>query len=264
MSEQTTTKSHFDVLNAINVNDHVEKKDNKMSYLTWAWAWAEVKKLYPNASYQIHKTPTGLPYVEDPNTGYMVFTTVTIDGVSHDMWMAVMDGAFMAMKKDRYTYEGWTWKNGVKVRIEKSVDACSMHDINRAIMRCLVKNLAMFGLGLYIYAGEDLPEMPIEPTPVAPPATSPIAEKAPTKKATAKKDKPEQVAPSATQPNPPAGDYPSPPVLELDTENWSRVSAYISEPSNKAKGLEKVLQQVSRKYTISDAAKAEIEKIISA
>ena len=143
----------FDELNAINVNDKTEKKKSggtELTYLSWTWAWAEVKKRYPEAHYEIIMH-NGLPYVYDENTGYMVFTTVTIDGITHMMWLPVMDGANKAMKNQPYTYA--TKYNG-----EKTVDAATMFDINKTIMRCLVKNLAMFGLGLYIYAGEDLPE----------------------------------------------------------------------------------------------------------
>ena len=140
---------HFNKLFQLDVNGHVEKK-NGLSYLTWAWAWAEVKKIYPDASYEIKRFENGLPYVYDPNTGYMVFTEVTIEGLTHEMWLPVMDGANKAMKAEAYTY---TTKYG-----EKDVEPATMFDINKTIMRCLVKNLAMFGLGLYIYAGEDLPE----------------------------------------------------------------------------------------------------------
>ena len=147
----------FDELNAINVNDKTEKKKSggtELTYLSWTWAWAEVKKRYPEAHYEI-VMHNGLPYVYDENTGYMVFTTVTIDGITHMMWLPVMDGANKAMKNQPYTYA--TKYNG-----EKTVDAATMFDINKTIMRCLVKNLAMFGLGLYIYAGEDLPEAEVE------------------------------------------------------------------------------------------------------
>jgi hypothetical protein len=80
----------------------------------------------------------------------MVYTTVTAGGLTYEMWLPVMDNANKSMKLSAYTYQT---RNG-----EKSVEAISMFDINKAVMRCLVKNLAMFGLGLYIYAGEDLPE----------------------------------------------------------------------------------------------------------
>lgn len=159
MSEQ---KSVFDTLFAVNVNGHTEKKksgNTELTYLSWPFAWAEVKKSYPNATYEVVKQDNGLPYTFDENTGYMVNTRVTIEGITHEMWLPVMDGANKAMKADRYQY---TTKFG-----SKTVEAATMFDVNKAIMRCLVKNLAMFGLGLYIYAGEDLPENE-QPDPAQP------------------------------------------------------------------------------------------------
>ena len=133
-------------------------------YVSWAYAWAEVKKLYPSASYEVKKF-NGLPYVYDPITGFMVYTSVTIEGVSHEMWLPVLDGANKAMKATPYTYTTPKWDYNPQTRRrekigmeERTVEAASMFDLNKAIMRCLVKNLAMFGLGLYVYAGEDLPE----------------------------------------------------------------------------------------------------------
>lgn len=152
-------KSIFQTLNAIDVNDHVERKKSGksyLSYLSWSWAWAELKKKYPDAEYEIKKFENNLPYVYDENTGYMVFTSVTIDGLTHEMWLPVMDGANKAMKAKPYSYD--TKFNG-----KKNVEAATMFDINKTIMRCLVKNLAMFGLGLYIYSGEDLPDVEPEP-----------------------------------------------------------------------------------------------------
>ena len=144
----------FDVLNDLNINGHTELKKvegKELTYLSGPWAWAEVKKRYPDAHYTIWKNADGLPYTEDEQTGYMVYTTVTIEGITHEMWLPVMNGANRAMKRHPYKY---ATKYG-----EKSVEAATMMDINKAIMRCLVKNLAMFGLGLYIYTGEDLPEV---------------------------------------------------------------------------------------------------------
>lgn len=148
-------KAVFDVLNNVNVNEHTETKDTgkvRLTYLSWAWAWAEAKKRYPDANYEIIKF-NGIPYVYDEKTGYMVYTTVTIEGITHEMWLPVMDGNNRAMKADPYKV---TFKNGSSITIQ----AATMMDINKTIMRCLAKNLAMFGLGLYIYAGEDLPENP--------------------------------------------------------------------------------------------------------
>lgn len=152
---------HFTKLNALDVSKKVEKKKNgntELSYLSWCWAWSETKKAYPDATYRIKRNDQGLPFFYDELTGYMVFTEVTIEGVTHEMWLPVMDGANKAMKSKPYKY---STKYG-----EKTVEACSMFDINKTIMRCLTKNLAMFGLGLYIYAGEDLPD-PVE-NPKAP------------------------------------------------------------------------------------------------
>lgn len=141
----------FETLFAVNVNSLTEKKKTgnaELTYLSWPFAWAEVKKRYPDASYEIEKF-NGLPYAYDAMTGYMVYTTVTIENTTHEMWLPVMDGANKAMKSEPYKYQT---RYG-----EKVCESATMFDINKTIMRCLVKNLAMFGLGLYIYAGEDLP-----------------------------------------------------------------------------------------------------------
>ena len=147
----------FDDLMNVNVNDHTEKKkagNTELTYLSWAYAWAEVKKRFPDVSYEIKKF-NGLPYVYDEATGYMVYTTVTIDGITHEMWLPVMDGANKAMKAVPYEYTVKGYRGSPDT--VKTVAAATMFDINKTVMRCLVKNLAMFGLGLYIYAGEDLP-----------------------------------------------------------------------------------------------------------
>jgi len=147
--------SVFEKLNSINVNEHAENK-NGLTYLSWPWAWAEVMKNYPDAHYHICMFgEADLPYVYDEKTGYMVFTEVTINGLTHEMWLPVMDSANKAMKKEPYMYKTRYGK-------EMWVKAADMFDINKTIMRCLVKNLAMFGLGLYIFAGEDLPETSVD------------------------------------------------------------------------------------------------------
>ncbi len=142
-------KKKFAELYSLDVNAYVEQKQG-LSYLSWAYAWAQFKKFYPDATYSIQKDENGRCYFGDESIGYMVYTSVTADGLTYEMWLPVMDGANKSMKLDSYTYQT---RSG-----EKTVEAISMFDINKAVMRCLVKNLAMFGLGLYIYAGEDLPE----------------------------------------------------------------------------------------------------------
>lgn len=140
----------FTDLLEVNVNEYVEKKSG-LSYLSWAPAWSEFKKRCTDATYEIKKFENQLPYVYDPNTGYMVFTSITANNETHEMWLPVMDSSNKAMKAEQYTYDT-KYKKGLVV------EAATMFDINKTIMRCLVKNMAMFGLGLYIYAGEDLPE----------------------------------------------------------------------------------------------------------
>lgn len=122
----------FEEVLKINVNDKTEKKGS-LTYLSWTWAWAEFKKIYPEAMYKI-KEYNGIFCTGNDKIGYMVSTSVTADGLTYDMWLPVMD-----------------MRN-------KSIMQPTSYDVNKSIMRCLTKNLAMFGLGLYIYAGEDLPE----------------------------------------------------------------------------------------------------------
>lgn len=135
----------------LDVSAKTDTKQN-LTYLSWSFAWDEVLKIHPETKYEVIKQPDGKPYLVDENFGIMVFTKVTIKETTHEMWLPVMDGANQAMKLKPYTYK--TYKG------EKECKAATMFDINKTIMRCLVKNLAMFGLGLYIYAGEDLPDAP--------------------------------------------------------------------------------------------------------
>lgn len=128
------TKSVFQVLSSINVNEHTEKKGN-LTYLSWAWAWAEVKKNYPDAFYTIYENKDGLNYHTDGRTCW-VKTGVTINGLEHIEYLPVMD-----MRNNSIT-----------------VDRVTSFDVNKAIQRSLTKAVARHGLGLYIYAGEDLPE----------------------------------------------------------------------------------------------------------
>ena len=122
-------------------------EDDRIDILDYIIA---VKKDYPNATYKIWKDEEGRPYIYDENLGYMVFTEVTIEGETLGMWLPVMDSSNKAMKSQPYEIQ--TKYKTITVK------AATMFDINKTIMRCLVKNLAMFGLGLYIYAGEDIPE----------------------------------------------------------------------------------------------------------
>lgn len=157
-SRATTAKQPlFSKLSALNVNANTEKRNN-FTYLSWAWAWSEFKKHCPDANYEIIKDPeTNKPYMVD-EFGILVQTRVTTGGETHDMWLPVMDNSNNAQKSQSYDI---TFRSGKKI----TVAPASMMDINKALMRCLVKNLAMFGLGIYIYAGEDLPDGYVAPTP---------------------------------------------------------------------------------------------------
>lgn len=130
------------------------KKDNRgnqLSYLSWASAWNIVLKVCPTASYEVLTFGEyQLPY-QKSELGYMVWTQITIEGVTKKMWLPVQDFRNEAMLDQPREIQT---KSGKIV-----VAPADMNDINKAIMRCLVKNLAMFGLGLNVYQGEDLPDV---------------------------------------------------------------------------------------------------------
>ena len=176
----------FNALSNLDLSDKCEKRES-LTYLSWANAWSEFKSAYPSATYEILKNENGLPYFSDPNLGIMVFTEVTVDDVTHQMWLPVMDSKNKAMKLQPYTYQ--VWDNYKKAYVEKTVQAASMFDINKTLMRCLVKNLAMFGLGLYIFQGDDLPEKSADdttssaPQPMQRPVQQPVDPLAPIKNA---------------------------------------------------------------------------------
>ncbi len=127
-------KSVFETLNEVNVGEHIEKK-NGLSYLSWAWAWAEVKKRYPGAFYTVYENRDGLLYHTDGMTAW-VKTGVTIEGLEHIEYLPVMDVRNKSI----------------------TIDKITSFDVNKAVQRSLTKACARHGLGLYIYAGEDLPE----------------------------------------------------------------------------------------------------------
>jgi hypothetical protein len=130
-----------------NVNEHTEKKGN-LTYLSWAWAWAEALKADPDASYKIEMF--GDKCFMDINGTAMVFVTVTLFGKPMMCQLPVMDSYNKSI-----TVEGTTTVNKYGKEITTKLDS---FNVNTAIMRCMTKALSLHGLGLYIYAGEDLPE----------------------------------------------------------------------------------------------------------
>lgn len=133
--------STFETLSAIDVGNRIEKK-NGLSYISWAWAWAELKKRFPDATYRVISDPEGLNYHTDGRTCW-VEVGVTVAGQEQIETLPVMDFRNASIPKDKVT----------------------SYDVNKAIKRCMVKAIGLHGLGLYIYAGEDLPEDAEPPKP---------------------------------------------------------------------------------------------------
>lgn len=134
--------NYFAELNVINVSEKTEQK-NGLTYLSWAWAWGELKKRHPDAIYTIYEDGSGCFYHTDGRTCW-VKTGVTVNGIEHVEYLPVMNVRNQSIP----------------------VDAVTSTDVNKAIQRSLTKAVARHGLGLYIYAGEDLPEEE-EPEPIS-------------------------------------------------------------------------------------------------
>lgn len=150
-------KSVFEVLNAIDCSQHIEKK-NGLTYLSWAWAWQILKKHYPSSTYTIYEDAMGRNYHTDGRTCW-VKTGVCVEGIEHIEYLPVMDYRNASITTDKVT----------------------SFDVNKAIQRSLTKAVARHGLGLYIYAGEDLPDAADEDKRPAPskPAPQPAQEPRP-------------------------------------------------------------------------------------
>ncbi len=213
-SVATKKKSVFERLSSINVNSKVEKKNN-LTYLSWAYAWAETKKHCPDATYVVGETDY------DEALGFMCHTSVTIEGETLEMWLPVMDGSNKAMKKTSYEIQN-KWGS-------KQVAHATMFDINKTIMRCLVKNLAMFGMGIYIYAGED---MPSEDDVIIP------------------KEKPTKTNSTAK------------PILDVTSERWKGLIKFAEE--NKSLGYKKLVDKLetSGHCQLSANAKNEVKNLV--
>ena len=127
--------NYFQELFDVNVGNHTEKR-GELTYLSWSWAWAEIKKKHPDAYYTIYEDKDGNFYHTDGRTAW-VKTGVTIDGIEHIEYLPVMDFRNKSIP----------------------VESITSTDVNKTIQRSLTKACARHGLGLYIYAGEDLPEV---------------------------------------------------------------------------------------------------------
>lgn len=140
-----TQNDSFANLSNINMTDAIKKKEGArdkktgeikiLDYIPWAQAWRELKSKYPDATFKLWRDEKGIPFIETSG-GLMVFTEVTVQGLTLGMHLPVLDYRNNSVKPDDYT----------------------MNDVNKAIMRCLVKNMALHGLGINIYIGEEFSE----------------------------------------------------------------------------------------------------------
>jgi hypothetical protein len=189
------SKSVFETLSTINVNDKVEKK-NGLTYLSWAWAWAEVKRHYPNSTYTIYENAEGLNFHHDGKTAW-VKTGVTIEDIEHIEYLPVLDFRNASITLDKLT----------------------SFNVNSSIQRSLTKAIARHGLGLYIYAGEDIPTA--DETPVKEPKFI---------------------------------------ELNIGDANWEKVLKYVA--ANKQLGLEKIVENLEKKYKIKATVKTQLKKTL--
>lgn len=137
----------FENLNSINVNDKVETK-GRLKYLSWVYRWRELKKRYPNAKYTVYENADGMNYFTDGSTCW-VKTGVEVEGIEYVEYLPVMDNMNRSIPFGKVT----------------------SFDVNKSIQRSITKRIRRHGLGLYIYAGEDLPERPTETKPKREPIT---------------------------------------------------------------------------------------------
>lgn len=190
--------SKFKELNAINVNKMTEKKGN-LTYLSWAYAWQETMKVCPDMTRTVYESATGNNYHTDGKTAW-VKVGITIGGQEHIDYLPIMDARNAALPIEKVT----------------------SFDVNKAIQRSTTKAIGLHGLGLYIYAGEDMPD-----------------------------DEKAAKAPS------------EPSIIELvvGDENWAKVMNYLT--ANKKKGSKFIIEQLSKKYSISEATRSEINKEVA-
>tara|TARA_R100001530_G_scaffold119384_1_gene86574 strand:+ start:497 stop:1075 length:579 start_codon:yes stop_codon:yes gene_type:complete len=188
----------FKQLNQIDVNLHTEKK-GRFTYLSWAWAWQQLLARYPDSTRTVYELD-GLPYIAT-NQGVMVKVGVTVNGIEHIEYLPVMNHQNKCIPADK----------------------ANMMDINKAIQRCTVKAIARHGLGLYIYAGEDLPDSEPEPKP----------------------EPQKQTWQSLAEPPP------EKPELLPDTQRFNLCKNWLQKPTN-------TIEKLRERYTISK----EVEELL--
>tara|TARA_R110000796_G_scaffold21371_4_gene62931 strand:- start:3746 stop:4357 length:612 start_codon:yes stop_codon:yes gene_type:complete len=196
----TKKKSVFETLNAVNVNGRTETK-NGLTYLSWAWAWATAKENYPEATYTIYEDADGVFYHRDHRSAW-VKTGVTIEGIEHIEYLPVMD-----------------FRNN-SIELVKIMST----DVNKAIQRSLTKALARHGLGLYVYAGEDIPSSEKEQPKVEPKKTTKVE------------------------------------VQGIPDDKMMDMLRYVAE--NKELGLKRLVANIEQKYHVTKTQEGEIAKVL--
>ena len=195
-------KSVYGTLSSISVKDKIERKGN-LDYLSWANAWSMLKSNYPDAQRIVYENSDGMNYFTDGTTCW-VKVGIVVGGIEHIDYLPIMD-----------------FKNN-SIPFAKLTST----DVTKAIQRSTAKAIAMHGLGLSLWTGEDLPEMVTE---------------APKKAAPVKQEAGELIE------------------LKKGTPNWDAVVKYVG--ANKAQGIEVIGKQLTRKYKISPALKKEIAEL---
>jgi hypothetical protein len=200
-------KNTFEELSKINVNGKLEKKGSQ-TYLSWAYAWAEVKKLFPNVQRKVYEREDGRNYFDDGRTAW-VKVGVIINDIEHIDYLPIMNHGNKSIMVDNVT----------------------SFDVNKSIQRSTVKALALHGLALYVYAGEDMPEEGDGAQVVD--VSKPKKTNASVKKGGVRID------------------------LNVGDDNWEKVLKYVQ--GNKALGTASILKTLSTKYEITNVVKEVIE-----
>jgi len=193
----TQNKSVFKTLSEVAINDKVEQK-GKAKYLSWAYAWSTLKQHYPSAQRIVYEDPaTGWNYFTDGRTAW-VKVGVIVEGQEHIDYLPIMDFRQQAIP----------------------IDKVNQFEVNKSIQRSTAKAIAMHGLGLQLWTGEDLPDGETSNPAIAPAKAKPSTE-----------------------------------LIELviGSDNWKSVVKYVN--ANKELGIEKIGQQLNRKYSMTNQVK---------
>lgn len=222
-------KEIFKTLSQVDVSAKTKKK-NGLTYLPWSSAWGIVKNIYPSARFEVVESfdldsdsnaGNFTPYFAS-HLGIMVSTKVTIEGETQTMHLPVTNHKNQALKETQQV---------IKTKYGESIiPAATIFDINTAIMRCLVKNLSLFGLGLYIYEGEEIPQGYEEQ---------------------------QSTFPQKTKTTPDTAKI----VLEEGSENWNNVTKYVIQRKGQNTDLKLILRQLRTKYDISKIVESKIKGV---